>query len=315
MSASTRAIVIAVGGNALIKDPKKISVEDQAEAVQEACERIASLVEEGYTPIITHGNGPQVGFLLRRAELAQGELPPLPLDVLGADTQGATGYLFSRSLRNCLARRGIRREVAAVVTQTVVDPQDPAFASPSKPVGSFMTEAEAHEHQERDGWDVREDAGRGWRRVVPSPSPVEIIERDVVKTFVDSGSLVIVCGGGGIPVRRQDDELIGVEAVIDKDLASALLASRLGVKDLVICTAVDQVCLNFNTPDQRALDTMTVEEARSHLADGQFGAGSMAPKIESALSFLAEGGERAIITSLEALRDALEGNAGTRITH
>lgn len=315
MSSSTRAIVIAVGGNALIKDPKRISVGDQAEAVKEACEHIASLVEEGYTPIITHGNGPQVGFLLRRAELAQGDLPPLPLDVLGADTQGATGYLFSRSLRNCLARRGIHREVAAVVTQTVVDPKDPAFASPSKPVGSFMTEAEAREHEERDGWDVREDAGRGWRRVVPSPSPVEIIERDVVKTLVDSGSLVIACGGGGIPVRRQDDELVGVEAVIDKDLASALLASCLGVKDLVICTAVDQVCLSFNTPDQRALDTMTVEEAKSYLADGQFGAGSMAPKIESALSFLAEGGERAIITSLEALQDALDGNAGTRIIH
>lgn len=312
---SNKALVIAVGGNALIKDPHEVSVESQAEAVHESAEHITALIGSGYTPVVTHGNGPQVGFLLRRAELAQHELPPLPLDVLGADTQGATGYFFTRSLRSCLAQRGIEREVAAVVTQSVVDPQDPAFASPSKPVGSFMSEEEAREHAEQDGWSVREDSGRGWRRVVPSPVPVEIVECEVIRSLVDSGCIVVAGGGGGIPVSRENGELRGVEAVIDKDLASALLASRLAVPDLVICTAVEQVYLNFGTPEQRALDTVTAQEARAYLEEGHFGKGSMAPKIEAALNFIEAGGERAIITSLESLQDAVAGRAGTCITN
>lgn len=312
---SNQALVIAVGGNALIKDPKEISVESQAEAVQESAEHITALIAAGYTPVVTHGNGPQVGFLLRRAELALHELPPLPLDVLGADTQGATGYFFTRSLRGCLARRGIKREVVAVVTQSVVNPDDPAFAAPSKPVGSFMSEKDAREHEEKDGWCVREDSGRGWRRVVPSPVPVEIVECEVIRSLVDSGCIVVAAGGGGIPVSREDGQLSGVEAVIDKDLASALLASRLGVPDLVICTAVEQVYLNFGTPEQKALGTITAQEARSYLEEGHFGKGSMAPKIEAALNFLDAGGKRAIITSLESLQDAVAGRAGTCITN
>ncbi|RRD30194.1 carbamate kinase [Actinomyces bowdenii] len=312
---SSRALVIAVGGNALIKDPGEVSVASQAEAVRESAEHITALIAAGRTPVVTHGNGPQVGFLLRRAELALDELPPLPLDVLGADTQGATGYLFSRSLRGCLAQQGIEREVVAVVTQSVVDPDDPAFAAPSKPVGSFMSQEEAREHEEKDGWSVREDSGRGWRRVVPSPAPVEIVECEVIRSLVDSGCIVVAAGGGGIPVSREDGRLNGVEAVIDKDLASALLASRLGVPDLVICTAVEQVYLDFGTPEQRALSTITAQEARSYLEEGHFGKGSMAPKIEAALNFLEAGGERAIITSLESLQDAVAGRAGTCITN
>lgn len=310
-----RSVVIAVGGNALIKDKHQISTESQSTSIRESAECIVSLVEAGYSPVITHGNGPQVGFLLRRAELALQELPAIPLDVLGADTQGATGYLFSRNLMGCLSKRGIERDVVALVTQSVVDPEDPAFLSPSKPIGSFMTEEEAETRVAQDGWSVTEDSGRGWRRVVPSPQPLEIIERDTIKRLSTQGTLVIAAGGGGIPVRRDGGEVRGVEAVIDKDRASALLANELGVEDFIICTAVDSVCLNYNTAQERPLSTLTLDEARHHLADGQFGAGSMAPKIEAAISFLENGGKRVVITSLERLREAVEGDAGTTITH
>ena len=310
----TKGIVVAVGGNALIKDKHRISVESQGAAVLESSQRIAALVDAGYTPVVTHGNGPQVGFLLRRAELAVGELPPLPLDVLGADTQGATGYLFARSLRGCLAERGIDRQVAAVVTQSLVDPDDPAFAEPSKPIGSFMDEAEAREHEQRDGWVLREDSGRGWRRVVASPRPLDILERRVIGALVDSGCVVVACGGGGIPVRCEGAGYVGVEAVIDKDFASALLANQLGVEDFAICTAVDAVSLGYNTPEQVDLRELTIQEAEKHLAEGQFGKGSMAPKIQAAISFLRNGGRRVVITSLARLRDAVDGRAGTVIT-
>lgn len=311
---TAKGIVVAVGGNALIRDKHQISVESQSESVLRSSECIAALVEAGYTPVITHGNGPQVGFLLRRAELALAELPPLPLDVLGADTQGATGYLFTRNLRGCLERRGIDRQVVSVITQSLVDTADPAFAEPTKPIGSFMEEAEARAHQEQDGWAVREDSGRGWRRVVASPRPVDILEREVIGHLVESGCIVVACGGGGIPVTRRDGGYAGVEAVIDKDFASALLANQLGVEDFVICTAVDAVCLNYNTPEQVELSELSADEAEHYLAQGQFGAGSMAPKIEAALSFLRNGGRRVVITSLERLRDAVAGRAGTLIT-
>ena len=310
----TKGIVVAVGGNALIKDKHQISVESQSDSIMESSECIAALVDAGYTPVITHGNGPQVGFLLRRAELALSELPALPLDVLGADTQGATGYLFTRNLRGCLAERGIDRQVVAVVTQSLVDPDDPAFAEPSKPIGSFMSEEEAREHEEKDGWVLREDSGRGWRRVVASPQPLDILERQVIGSLVDSGCVVVACGGGGIPVRREGSGYIGVEAVIDKDFASALLANQLGVEDFAICTAVDAVSLNYNTPEQVDLHELTIEEAEKYLAEGQFGKGSMAPKVQAAINFLRNGGRRVVITSLEKLRDAVDGKAGTVIT-
>ncbi|SHI84895.1 carbamate kinase [Actinomyces denticolens] len=311
---STRGVVVAVGGNALVKNSDEISVAHQAAAVAESAESIARLVEAGFTPVVTHGNGPQVGFLLRRAELALGELPPIPLDVLGADTQGATGYMFARGLRNALAERGISKDVAAIVTQTVVDPADPAFVDPTKPIGSFMSAEEAQRHEREEGWALREDSGRGYRRVVASPQPLEIVEAGTIKALADSGSIVIACGGGGIPVRRDDARLTGVEAVIDKDLASALLANRLGVQDFIICTAVDAVCLDFNKPTQAELRSLTIAQAREHLEAGQFGAGSMAPKIQATISFLERGGERVIITSLPRMVDALAGTTGTTIT-
>ncbi|RTE49812.1 carbamate kinase [Actinobaculum sp. 352] len=316
MSANARqTVVIAVGGNALIRDKHHVAVTDQVEAVRESSSYIADLVQEGYTPVITHGNGPQVGFLLRRVELASAELPAIPLDYLGADTQGATGYMFSRSLRNELANRNIDRSIAAVVTQSIVDKNDPAFADPTKPIGSFMDEETAKRREVEDGWAVREDAGRGYRRVVPSPIPRDIVEKDVITTLVAAGCLVVAVGGGGIPVSREESgELSGVEAVIDKDRASALLASLLGVETFVICTAVDTVAINFNTPEQQELHRLTVAEAKKYLAEGQFGAGSMAPKIEAAINFLEQGGKRVIITSLPLLKDAVAGNAGTSIT-
>lgn len=315
MQTNNRGVVIAVGGNALIKEKNKISTDDQSEAIRETCAYIADIVEQGYNPVITHGNGPQVGFLLRRAELALGELPAIPLDVLGADTQGATGYLFARNLRNVLAERGLERDVAAIVTQSVVDPADPAFDAPTKPIGSFMDEQEAHKRRTEDGWVVKEDAGRGFRRVVASPQPVEIIELGIIKALVDSGVMVIAAGGGGIPVTRENGTIHGREAVIDKDLASSLLANSLDIDDFIICTAVDQVYLDFNTPNQRAISTMTAEEAAGHLEAEQFGSGSMAPKIEAAIKFLKNGGRRVIITSLDCLADALNGKAGTTITN
>lgn len=251
MQTNNRGVVIAVGGNALIKEKSRISTNDQSEAIRETCTYIADIVEQGYNPVITHGNGPQVGFLLRRAELALGELPTIPLDILGADTQGATGYLFARNLRNVLAERGVERDVAAIVTQSVVDPADPAFDSPTKPIGSFMDEQEAEKHRTEDGWVVKEDAGRGFRRVVASPQPVEIIELEIIKSLINSGVMVIAAGGGGIPVTRENGSINGREAVIDKDLASSLLANSLEIEDFIICTAVDQVYLDFNSPNQK----------------------------------------------------------------
>lgn len=309
-----KPVVVAVGGNALITDKDKISTSDQDDAVASTSKSIANLVEAGYTPIVTHGNGPQVGFLLRRVELSLDELPGIPLDVLGADTQGATGYMFVRHLSEELANAGADNRVAALVTQSVVDADDPAFQNPTKPIGSFMDEAEAMSRKENDGWVVVEDAGRGWRRVVASPTPTEIVEGDAIKLLVDAGYVVVAAGGGGIPVRREGNKLIGVEAVIDKDLASAMLATQLDVKDLVICTAIDQVAINFNTPEQENLDTITVEEAKKYLDEGQFGVGSMEPKVQAAVDFIEAGGERVIITSLEMMESALNGEGGTTIT-
>lgn len=311
---SNNNVVVAVGGNALIRNNNEISTRDQDEVIADTCKSIVALVEAGYTPVVTHGNGPQVGFMLRRVELASSELPPIPLDILGADTQGATGYLFSRNLRSELADRGLPAEVAALVTQSVVDPNDPAFAHPTKPIGSFMNREEAERRQREDGWEVIEDSGRGWRRVVPSPHPEAIVEADAVRLLLDSGYVVIAGGGGGIPVIRDGDSYRGVEAVIDKDLASALLGNQLDVRTLIICTAVEQVYVDFGKPSQKAVSTADIATMRSYLADGQFGAGSMEPKVRAAIEFIENGGEKVIITSLEKMIDALSGDGGTVIT-
>jgi carbamate kinase len=276
--------------------------------------QVAAIVADGWDAVVTHGNGPQVGFLLRRSELASAELPLIPLDILVADTQGATGYLLTRALDAELARLGLARKSAAIVTRAVVSAEDPAFARPSKPIGSFMTESEARAHAEAEGWRVAEDSGRGWRRVVASPAPRRIVELDAVKALISAGFVVVAAGGGGIPVVEADGGHRGVEAVVDKDHATALLASELGADALLISTGVNGVAVGFGTPKERWLTRARALEMRGHLDAGEFGAGSMAPKVEAALAFLERGGRAVVIASPTDLAAALRGEAGTTIT-
>jgi carbamate kinase len=306
--------VLAIGGNSLIKDPRHQTVPDQFTVTRETCRHIARMLEAGWKVVITHGNGPQVGFILRRCELALHELHPVPLDSIGADTQGAIGYMIQQSLHNEFLQRRLDRKAVSVVTQVRVDADDPAFSHPTKPIGSFLDEAIARRMEQEEGWTVREDAGRGWRRVVASPLPREIVEIDAIRDLVKKGYVVIAVGGGGIPVvRGADGELRGVAAVIDKDHASALLAGQLQADVFVISTAVEKVFLDYQKPTQRALERISAAEARRLLAEGQFPAGSMGPKIEAACNFLENGGRRAVITSPEHLVEALRGEQGTEI--
>lgn len=306
--------VVAVGGNALIKDKNHQTVPDQYQAAVETMKHIASMIIEGWDVVVTHGNGPQVGFILRRSELASHELHEVPLDYCGADTQGAIGYMFQQALHNEFRLRGIKKQAATVITQTIVDRKDPAFENPTKPIGSFMDEAAAREKMAKEGWTMVEDAGRGWRRVVPSPIPQTIVEADAIRSLIDQGFVVIAVGGGGIPVMQlENGDLTGVEAVIDKDFGSAILASMINADLFLISTAVEKVAINFNRPDQKWLDTMTVAEARKYLAEGQFAKGSMLPKIEAILKFMDKGGKKALITDPEHIKDALEGKTGTWI--
>lgn len=314
---TNKLAVIAIGGNSLIADKAHQSIEDQYQAAKDTTAHIADMIEQGWTVAIGHGNGPQVGFVLRRSEIAHKVegLHEVPLDVCGADTQGATGYALQQNLYNEFSKRGINKAVATVVTQVEVDRADPAFRNPSKPIGSFMDADEAHGRREKDGWDVVEDAGRGWRRVVPSPLPMRVVEEPVIHQLMEAGMCVITVGGGGIPVVTNDEgELEGVAAVIDKDYASALLASTLGAELLIISTAVEKVALNFGKPDQKSLDTMTVAEAKAYLAEGtHFAKGSMAPKIQACINFLERGGKKAIITNPANISRALKGETGTAI--
>lgn len=307
-------VVIAIGGNSLIKDNRQVTVLDQYKAVGETASHIVPILREGYRVVITHGNGPQVGFILLRSDLARDVLHEVPLASCVADTQGAIGFQITQTLLNELQSQGVEQQVAAVVTQVVVDKNDPAFATPDKPIGPFMDATEARQRAKQDGWTVGEDAGRGWRRMVAAPAPLEIIELDAIRTLCDHGTLVVAVGGGGIPVVRQSDgRLKDVEAVIDKDAASCILASELGASVLIKSTSVDKVALHFNTPQQVDIDRMTVAECRKHLADGHFAAGSMQPKIEAAIRFLEQGGERVIITQPHHLEEALHGIYGTHI--
>ena len=307
-------VVIAIGGNSLIKDPQHMTVFDQYKATGETSEHIAGIIERGYRVIVTHGNGPQVGFILLRSEMAKEVLHQLPLDTCGADTQGAIGYQICQTLANELRRRGIDKTVAALVTQTVVDGSDPGFENPTKPIGPFYSKEAAEEHQKAGGWQMTEDAGRGWRRVVASPEPLEIIEERAIRLLLEDGVIVVAVGGGGIPVvRMEDGSLEGIGAVIDKDLSTCLLAKNLEAERFIISTAVEKVAINFGTPEQREIDSMTVAEARQHLDDGQFPAGSMGPKIEASIDFLENGGKEVIITTPELIEEALIGNAGTHI--
>jgi carbamate kinase len=310
-----RLAVVAIGGNSLIKDKRHQSVSDQYIAAAETTWHIAGMIKEGWDVAITHGNGPQVGFILRRSELAARELHEVPLDVIGADTQGAIGYALQQNLQNDFARLGMDKQAVTVVTQTEVAADDPAFRSPSKPIGSYMEEAEATRRRDEDGWDVMEDAGRGWRRVVASPNPVRIVEEDVIRGLLEDGFVVISTGGGGIPViRNADGDLEGVAAVIDKDRASSLLASQIGAELFVISTAVEKVALHWGQPDQRWVDRLTLSEARDLLADGShFAKGSMAPKVEAVISYLERGGRHAIVTNPENVERALAGETGTHV--
>jgi carbamate kinase len=315
MSEGRKTAVIAIGGNSLILDKQHEDVASQWHAVQETCQHIADMIERGWDLVITHGNGPQVGFILRRNELAAPEVHTTPLDIIGADTQGSIGYMIAQSLENEFKRRGIKRPIAAVVTQVLVDRDDPGFQDPSKGIGGFTTEEKAREF-EKDGWRVIEDAGRGWRRVIASPIPLGIVELDAIRCLVDNGFVVIAVGGGGIPVIEDEDgELVGTRAVIDKDRATSLLAQELKVDLFLISTAVPQVAIHFNEPDQQWLDRMTAEEASAYQAEGHFKPGSMGPKVEAVLSFLeAHPDGEALITDPPNIARALDGQSGTWIT-
>ncbi len=310
---NNKIAVVAIGGNSLIRDKQHQTVEDQYEAASETAGHIAVMVQEGWDVAISHGNGPQVGFILRRSELAAHELHEIPLDVCGADTQGALGYALQQSLYNHFKKMGIKKYVATLVTQVEVSADDPAFKNPSKPIGSFMDEPAAIVRREVDDWEVVEDAGRGWRRVVASPMPIRIIEEPAVKHLLGVGMVVITTGGGGIPVVADEEGLLrGAQAVIDKDFASGLLASNIGAELFVISTAVEKVALNFGRPNQSWIDHMTAAEAKGYLAEGiHFAKGSMAPKIEAAVKFLEAGGKRVLITDPPNIKRALAGETGT----
>jgi carbamate kinase len=312
----SRLAVVAIGGNSLILDRWHMTVEDQYAAAHETCVHIADMIEAGWTVAITHGNGPQVGFILRRSELAKHELHEVPLDACNADTQGAIGYAIQQNLYNEFLRRGIAKTVATVVTQVEVSAADKAFKNPTKPIGVFMSAEDARSRREKDGWDVVEDAGRGWRRVVPSPRPVRIVEEESIRTLLTAGVIVVAGGGGGIPVVADDSgNLKGTAAVIDKDYTSSLLARRIDADLFLITTAIEKVCLNFGKPDEKAVDSMTAAEARSRLEEGgHFAEGSMAPKIRAILEFLEHGGRKALITDPPSIARALRGETGTCFT-
>lgn len=315
----TGTALVAIGGNALVLDGEPGSIPRQQERAARFAEQLADLVQEGWRVVVTHGNGPQVGFILRRGELVAPEalvegLPDLPLWLAVADSQGGIGHLLAVAIDAELQRRGLAPRAIGVLTHAEVDPDDPAFAAPDKPIGSVLTPAVAHARQTQEGWTVRETSPGSYRRVVPSPRPLRIIEADQIAALTDLGSVVIAAGGGGIPVVRDESGLRGVDAVIDKDRASALLAATTGVDTLVLVTGVDQVYVGYGTPHQRALADVDLDAMQAYVDAGEFPSGSMGPKVESALRFLRDGGRRAVITSLPRLSDALAGRAGTHVT-
>ena len=314
----TKLAVIAVGGNSLIIDDKHVTVESQYQAAKQTCLHIADLIEQGWDVAIGHGNGPQVGYILRRSEIAAktAGMHEVPLDVCGADSQGAIGYAIQQNLQNILYQRGIKKKVVTVITQTLVDKNDPAFSKPAKPIGSFMDKEEAERRQQEQGWSVVEDAGRGWRRVVASPQPKEIVELETVQTLLEKGIITITVGGGGIPVIDPGDgNYEGIAAVVDKDYASSLLARSIGANLFVISTAVEKVAINFGKPEQKWLEQITLAEAKAYLAEGtHFAKGSMAPKIQAIIWYLeAMPNGKALITNPENIGRALKGETGTWI--
>jgi carbamate kinase len=311
--AVVQTALIAVGGNSLIRAGEKGTIAEQLANTRRTAEAVVQIIRSGFRVIITHGNGPQVGAALLRSERAADQVYAHPLDVCDATTQGEIGYMLQQSLMTVLAEQGMRTPVATLLTQVIVSPDDPAMLKPTKPIGPFYTRKEAEQRHFDHGWTVVEDAARGWRRVVPSPEPLEIVEEVSIRSLIDAGALVIAVGGGGIPVMRTGRGLKGVEAVIDKDRASALLAARLKADLFVISTDADRVYVNYKKPDQRPLDRVTSDELARLYDEGHFPPGNMGPKVESALRFLRDGGREVIITSYERLPDAVRGQAGTHI--
>jgi len=307
-----KTVVVALGGNAILQPKQKGTYEEQRANVSYSAQQIVKLIQAGYRVVVSHGNGPQVGNILLQNAAARDQVPAMPLDVCGAESQGLIGYMIQQCLYNELEKAGLHKQVATVLTQVVVDRQDPAFQNPTKPVGPFYSREEAEKAMREKGETWIEDSGRGWRKVVPSPKPKEIVEIGVIRTLVENGIIVIASGGGGIPVVKDEHGLTGVEAVIDKDLASSLLARELGADVLVIATDVTHVAINYGKPDQKDLECLTIEEAKAYLAAGQFGKGSMGPKVEAAVNFVEAGGE-AVITSLSYLEAGVKGEKGTRI--
>jgi carbamate kinase len=309
--------LVAIGGNALVADNDHTSIADQFVAAQQLAASLRAMVEDGWRVVVTHGNGPQVGFILRRSDLVARlapEIPRLGLDLCVADSQGGLGYILANSLTNELRAAGLPGQVVALITHVAVSANDPAFAHPSKPIGSFYTQDEAERLRRVEGWSVAEDAGRGWRRIVPSPRPLRILELGAIASLVREGYIVVAGGGGGIPVvEHEDGRFSGVEAVVDEDFASALLASALDADLLVMTTGVAQVAVDFGTPRQRFLDRLTVAETEALQAQGQFPPGSMGPKIEAAVQFVRSGGREALITSVDRLGEAVRGGTGTRL--
>ncbi len=314
MGSDKKLAVVAIGGNSLISDKDHLSIPNQYEAAALTAHHIADMIEADWNVIVTHGNGPQMGFILRRSELSIHEVAPVPMDYAGADLQGAIGYMFVRAFRNEFRKRGIRREPVAVVTETLVDRDDPAFKDPTKPIGAHMDEARAKALAAQQGWVVKDDAGRGWRRVVPSPAPLKIIDYRAIEHLARADFVVVGCGGGGIPVvENEDGELHGVEAVIDKDLASSLLARSIGADLFMLSTGVERVAIDFNTPRQRWLDRLSLSEARRFHAEDQFDKGSMGPKIQALCEYLEGGGKEGLITNPANIGRALAGETGTRV--
>ena len=309
-----KTIVVALGGNAILQAGEKGSYEEQYNNVKIAVAEIVKLIEDGYGIALTHGNGPQVGNLYIADSLAGEAVPPMPLDALSAESQGLIGYFMQQEMQNELAKKGIDLRVITLITQVLVGADDPAFKNPTKPIGPFHTKKEAELLKQKTSLVMKEDSNGRWRRVVPSPKPISIVENEIIKSNVDNGYIVIVSGGGGIPVIKEGDEIVGVEAVIDKDLSACCLGIEIKADILLILTNVDQVALNYNTPDQEWIDTMSLEEAKRYLAEGHFKEGSMGPKIEAGIRFLENGGERSIIASLFSASSAVKGKSGTTIT-
>lgn len=305
-------VLVAMGGHAFMQKGEKGSIEEHERNAAKIAQLLMSLVERDYHLVITHGNGPQVGSLLLQHEMARAEAPQLPLDVLVAMTEGSLGYILQQALLNELRKRDIRRYVVTVVTQVLVDERDPAFDDPTKPIGPFLPLEEAERRRDTLGWKIKEDAGRGWRRLVPSPRPVRVIQRQMIRDTARNGHIVVACGGGGIPIAKNPhDQYVGMEAVIDKDLTSSVLAADVGAALLIILTAVSQVYVDFGKPSQRPLGAVTLEEIEAYSAEGHFEPGSMGPKIDAVIQFLRGGGRRALITNPESLPQAIEGRAGT----